>query len=55
LDPELLRKYGEEATFPPPPVEVPSLTAKPTAPEKKTERAFSRLLNEMCLDLDRNP
>lgn len=55
LDPELLRKCGEEATFPPPPVEVPSLTAKPTAPEKKRERSFSRILDEVCLDLDRNP
>ena len=31
LDPDLLRKYGEEATFPPPQVKATPLTAKPTA------------------------
>jgi hypothetical protein len=55
LDPDLLRKYGEEATFPPPRVEVPSLTAKPTPPEKKTESAIYKIWDEICSDPDRTP
>jgi hypothetical protein len=55
LDPELLRKYGEEATFPPPRVEVPSVTAKPTPPEKKTESAMYKILDKICSDPDRSP
>jgi len=55
LDPELLRKYGEKATFPPPRVEVPSLTAKPTAPEKKGKSNLHKVLDKICLDPDRSP
>jgi len=38
LDPALLRKYGEAATFPPPQVKAPPSTAKPTGTEGKSER-----------------
>jgi hypothetical protein len=55
LDAELLRKYGEEATFPPPQVEVPSLTAKSTPREKKSQSALHKLLDELCSDPDRSP
>jgi hypothetical protein len=55
LDPELLRRWGEEATFPPHRVKVPGLTAKPTPPEKRGGSAFYEALNEICPDPDRNP
>jgi hypothetical protein len=55
LDPELLRRLGEEATFPPLRVEVPGLTAKPTPPEKKRETPLHKTLAEICFGPDRNP
>jgi hypothetical protein len=52
LNPEVLRQNGEEARFPPPRVEVPTVSTKPTAPEKETESALSSPQDEVCTTAD---
>ena len=51
LDPDLLRKYGEEATFPPPPPAQPPLTAKPAVIDK-TETHLTKIITKIIEDLE---